>query len=455
MAKRFDVVIVGAGLAGLTAANRALEQGLSVCVLEKGDEDHYRCNTRYSNGAINCAFLDVNNDPAVLRAAIMERSGGHAVPALADVYSTQAAAATRWLASHGVEMVRGSTLSADHNMLAPLVQGPDPRLAWEGKGPDVAIAKLGTLFTTRGGTLLRGKRATGLVMRDGRCTGVVVAGGETFDAAAVMLADGGIQASVELLGRYIAKRPEKLQQRNSGSGTGDALKMAIAAGAKLVEMEHFYGHILAREAMHNDALWPNLTLDALVCAGIAVDAQGRRFADESLGGVFMTNAIAKLDDPLGAFAVFDHALWEDVGRQTMRPPNPLLEKLGATVHRADTIQALAERAGIARPLAATVDAYNREAVAKKKRPITSAPFYAVPLCAGVSYTLGGMLTDAQCRVVHESGQPIAGLYAAGSCTGGIDGGPAAGQNGGLGKALTFGWHAGNCIAKALGGGATR
>src|SRR6185369_15323185 len=110
-------------------ANRCAEHGLTVAVLEKSAEEHYRCNTRYSNGAINCAFLDVENDPAVLRRAIMERSGGHAVPELADVYVQNARSATRWLASHGVVMVRGSTLSADHNMLAPLVQTPDPRLA--------------------------------------------------------------------------------------------------------------------------------------------------------------------------------------------------------------------------------------------------------------------------------------------------------------------------------------
>ena len=73
------------------------------------------------------------------------------------------------------------------------------------------------------------------------------------------------------------------------------------------------------------------------------------------------------------------------------------------------------------------------------------PFYAVPLCAGITYTMGGVAVDAQARVLHSAGRPIEGLYAAGGTIGGLEGGPFTGYTGGLAKALVFGRIAGGSI----------
>ena len=75
------------------------------------------------------------------------------------------------------------------------------------------------------------------------------------------------------------------------------------------------------------------------------------------------------------------------------------------------------------------------------------PFYAIPVCAGITYTMGGVAINDRCQVLHLDGHAIDGLYAAGCTTGGHEGGPIAGMTGGLGKVLTFGWHAGNCVAR--------
>jgi len=91
----------------------------------------------------------------------------------------------------------------------------------------------------------------------------------------------------------------------------------------------------------------------------------------------------------------------------------------------------------------------RSALPFKPVPITRAPFYAMPLCAGITYTMGGIAIDAGCRVMRDDGQPIAGLYAAGSTTGGHEGGPVAGYTGGLSKAVTFGWLAARTISAEL------
>ena len=77
---------------------------------------------------------------------------------------------------------------------------------------------------------------------------------------------------------------------------------------------------------------------------------------------------------------------------------------------------------------------------------TVAGYNAVPLVAGVTYTTGGIAIDGRCRVEREKGGIIPELYAAGSATGGHEGGPRAAYTGGLSKALTFGWIAANTIA---------
>ena len=81
-------------------------------------------------------------------------------------------------------------------------------------------------------------------------------------------------------------------------------------------------------------------------------------------------------------------------------------------------------------------------------PIKTPPFHAIELCAGITYTMGGLTIDAQSRALDTAGAPIAGLYAAGSATGGIEGGPNAAYLGGLSKAVITGLRAAECIAES-------
>src|SRR3546814_3677017 len=94
---------------------------------------------------------------------------------------------------------------------------------------------------------------------------------------------------------------------------GDGIRMAAALGARLCGMDRFYGHLLGREVFGNEKLWPYPILDHLAAAGVLVDARGRRFCDEGLGGVYMANETAKLGDPRGIAVVFDEAAWATVG----------------------------------------------------------------------------------------------------------------------------------------------
>jgi fumarate reductase flavoprotein subunit len=247
--------------------------------------------------------------------------------------------------------------------------------------------------------------------------------------------------------------------------------MAERIGAKLVGTDRFYGHLLVQEALSNALLWPYPTIDTLASSGIVIDGQGRRFLDEGAGGVAMANAIAKLEDPLSVSTIFDSKLWDTAGRLEFTPPNPHLVACGGSLAVADSISGLAAALGLnAEILGSTVTEYNRavascdsaaispprtpgrmfgvlrtSAARTELRPVVEPPFYAIRLAAGLTYTMGGIAIDGRSRVLDGEDRPISGLYAAGACTGGVEGGPMAGYIGGLCKALSLGFIAARTI----------
>jgi fumarate reductase flavoprotein subunit len=472
-----DLVVVGGGIAGLVAANRAAELGARVLVLEKGEDEHYACNSRIATGVLNVAHTDPHSDPAVLRQAIEVDTEGHATPELADALATTVGRVLAWLRAEGARMVEVPIHGTNRWMLAPprtLSAGLD----WKGRGPDVLLSTLSANLKRRGGSLRLGTRARALRMQGERCTGVTASqGGQALDIAArnVLLADGGFQGNAQLVERFISPRPECLTQRSAGSGQGDALIMAEAAGARLTDAKSFYGHLLCADSLRNPGLWPYPTMDTLVGGSILVDRAGRRFLDEGLGGIALSNALARSSDPLAATAVFDQAIWEGAGRTELVPPNPKLVSAGGTLLSAPDLATLA--AIIEAPaanLAETVATYNRAVLAdagstlapprtsgrmfgesrgSSKRvgplPVLQPPFHAVRIAAGISYTMGGIAIDAQARVIGHDGAPISGLFAAGSCTGGIEGGPLGGYVGGFLKAATLGLIAAETLGADL------
>ena len=237
--------------------------------------------------------------------------------------------------------------------------------------------------------------------------------------------------------------------------------MALAAGACLLSGDKFYGHLLGREAFSNDALWPYPIVDPIAKACILVASSGRRFTNEGCGGVHMANVVARLDNPLDATVIFDEAIWQGIAADTGYPPcmNPAFTDTGGTVYTAYTLDKLAKSIGIdAGPLQATVSEHNSMVASgtgchpvrtrRKHAPhaITTPPFRAIKVCAGITYTLGGIAIDRDSRVIDQVQAPIPGLYAIGSATGGIKGGAQALYLGGLAKAVITGLRAAEHIA---------
>lgn len=464
-----DVVIVGGGLAGLTTAARASELGCSVIVLEAGGGAHYPCNTRYSGGVFHLAFTDLASPPEALCAAIGATLQGTGDAEWADLLAWNAGRFVGWLKEGGTVFQKTAVAWQSH-ILSPsraVAAGQD----WMGRGPDVLLNRLGDAIRARDGRILNETRGLQLVMDGLRCVGIeAMSGGKTIrlDARNVVLADGGFQANLELLSRHIAGRPRAVKQRGGASGMGDGLTMAQTVGAAISDLNRFYGHLLCRDAMTNDNVWPYPELDALALAGLVVDASGRRITDEGVGGVALANAIASLPDPLCATAIFDVRIWEGPGASARIAANPALANAGGTIHRADTLAELAAKAGIdAAELSSTVAAHNaalengtmahlappRSTDRHRPMPIATAPFMAIPLCAGITYTMGGIRVDGCCRVLRAAGGHFEGLYAAGSTTGGFEGGPHVAYIGGLTRAGVQGLLAAEHIATASRGGA--
>jgi len=461
-----DVAVIGAGISGMIAALRSAQGGRRVLVFEKLAEERYVCNSRLTAGIWHCCQMDIQSGEEALSKRIMEVTGGAARSDLAQAVARDGIRAVRYMQNLGIRFIKGP-YDYQSFMLSPPTITPQGR-QWEGRGGDVMLRTFEAELKKLGGQILRGHRALELLKSGARVSGFAGqrADGSNFTvqaAQAVVIADGGFQANPELTKGPVTSDPSRVLQRNAATGMGDGLKMAKAAGAAVADLRGFYGHVNSRDALKTDKLWPYTWLDFVLAAGLVVRSDGKRFTDEGQGGVDVANNIAQLPDPLDATVIADERIWSERGTFNLLPPNPRLEQNGGTVHRAGTLEELAAKAGLEPAgFVAQVKAYN-EAVRSgalaqlvparstqmfEALPIEKAPFYAFPVVAGVTYTMGGISIDADGRVLTPQGQPIAGLFAVGCATGGLEGGEKKGYVGGLVKSSVTGLRAGEAIVAA-------
>lgn len=449
-----DLVVVGGGFAGLVTAVEAAELGLRTLVLEKSAREPSWSNSRISGGALHVAMLAPDTGPDELRARIMNSGAGHLRPDLVEAIIADAPDAVAWYQSHGIELVQASDAPHHRYVLAPPAQ-LSGGLHWEGRGGDVALRVLLERFRGAGGEYRSGCRVERLLTGDGAVIGVELDDGNRVRARAVAICDGGFQADPELVDRYIGPGvASQIMLRATNTATGDGARMAEALSAKLVNMNTFYGCLLSRDAPTNENLWPFPILDGLAGRSMVVDeTTGKRFVDEGVGGVLLTNLVARHERPAAAVAVFDTVIW-DALREASVPANPNLVLHGGTMHSAPDIAGLAHAMGSpVDALVRSVDAYNAgtDAIPRSgtRQPIRTAPFHAVPMLPGITYTMGGILIDGQARVLSQDDTPIPGLWAAGTTTGGLEGGPRATYLGGIMQSTVFGRRAAASIAKVL------
>src|SRR5882672_7048568 len=224
----YDLVVIGGGIAGLTAAGRAAQAGLRVAVLERGADEAYACNSRYSGGILHIAFHNIREPASSLLEVIGTATGGKAERKLAKALADNAARVVDWLRDEGVEFMSVGNIPYQQSVLAPR-RPLTPGLDWKGRGADVAMRLLEANIKTRGGEVFRATAASGLIVKKGRIAGVAAIRDGLpvlFDARAVLIADGGFQSNLELLRENISAQASKLMQR----GARHAQAVADAVG---------------------------------------------------------------------------------------------------------------------------------------------------------------------------------------------------------------------------------
>jgi fumarate reductase flavoprotein subunit len=473
-----DVVVVGSGIAGLTAARRSQQLGLRVVVLDKGANAPGTSNARVSQGFMSAAYLPLDTDPGILKSYGREITSGLGREELIDAWADNCGRALEWVRAEGLTVdtiMEGS----DQRYLLPFVPGTfGLRFFDRGRGPDKAMTTYAERFVEAGGSYLTQSRATSLITESGAVVGIVAWGPDgrfEVHASAVVLADGGFQANTEMVRRYIGPAADRVRLRSLTSQTGDGIRMGQAVGAATANMEWFYGHMMSADSIENDDLWPYPAMDGPIKKGILVGADGKRLANEDgsgsgltrsyMSGIALTNAVAKTADPRSYVAILDAPAW--AGSEWTQSPaqfqgtysaNPAIAANGGRVYQADDLAALAELAQLdPQGVVATVAEFNaavRSGEAEsldiprggEPRPIETAPFYAIPVVPGMTYTLGGLLVTPDAQVRRHDETPIPGLYAVGGSMGGMAGGPLGGYFGGLGEASVFGLLAAEHIA---------
>ena len=152
---QYDLVIVGGGIAGLTAAARATELGMRPIVLEKESQEVYPCNSRQSGGVIHIGFLDPYRQEGSLLQNLGDRTGGDHDPLLAEALIKNGRRFLDWLKSHNTDFISFNEQEGYRWCIAPpraLRAGID----WEGRGPDLLLRRLVSKIANNGVSLSAG-----------------------------------------------------------------------------------------------------------------------------------------------------------------------------------------------------------------------------------------------------------------------------------------------------------
>ena len=489
-----DVVIVGAGGAGMTAALTAADQELQVLVLES--QDAVGGNTVKSTGGMNAAktvyqdkntfaenagvekqlkaaegYAD-NQAVAALAKTVSEQYaayqaapegyfdsvelfeldtiiGGKGLnnPALVHTLASQSESSIEWLGSVGIEL---------HNVAS--FGGASVKRIHRPVDENGKVLSVGAYIVPRleaackakeNITIMTNTTADEILLDESGAAAGVHAVGKSGNqvvvhAKAVILATGGFGANLPMVASYQPSL-DGFMTTNAAGAQGQGITMAVKAGADTVDMDQIQIH-------------PTVQADtaALITEGlrgdgaILVNAEGKRFIDEV--GTRDVVSAAEIAQP-GSFS------WLIVD-QKMADASAVIQgyiKRGTDFcHTADSYEALAEEIGIpADAFAATMNDWNQKVAAKADpdfgrvsfaNPLDTAPFYAIKVTAGVHHTMGGVRINESTQVLRADGTAITGLFAAGEVTGGVHGANRLGGNA-VADIIVFGRIAGQSAAE--------
>ena len=456
---RYDVIVVGAGNAALTAALSASQSGANILIVEKAPKAERGGNSRFSGGLFRFAYEGVSDlrrvlpgvpddewkgieappyDGGLFEDDIMRVTLGQADKGLTNTLIQKSLPTILWLTEMGMQW-QWSVLWRNEEE-GRLRFSPGAILEAKNKGVGL-VAQLFSMVDKAGIRIAYGAKVTGLVQDgSGAVTGVRVrAGGSTEDvpAKAVILASGGFEANTEMRARYLGPGWDRVKVRGSRFNTGETLQLALDIGAKP------YGHWQGCHSTPIDAGAPDVgdlrltdrTNRLSYPFGIMVNALGERFVDE--GAEIGSYTYAKygriiLTQPGSvAYQIFDaktvHLLEERYETGTPVVADSIAEvALGIGVPErtlTSTVQRFndAVRPGEFNP--AAKDGLATEGIDPPKSnwalPLDTPPFTVYPVTGGITFTFGGLQINGQASVLDTEDVPIPGLYATGEITGGF------------------------------------
>lgn len=459
----FDVVVIGSGFAGLSAAIEAREAGADVVVLEKMRNPGG--NSIISGGLVASPGSDaqraqgIEDSAASLLEDMLEAGQGLNDPELAGLVADNARDAHRWTVDHlGVEYREGVNHLGGHSVARTFATA---------QPAGVAIIRPMLARCRELGVVIQQKTSfTDLITdADGRVTGVVAREEFIFPEAdsgrevrlgarrGVVLAAGGFGSDAAFRRFQDPRLDQGVETTNQPGATSEVLRSALGHGGTPVHLSWIQ---LGPWASNDEKGWGVGSLFSILAGfpyGIMVDAvTGRRFVNELSDRKLRVDAmLAKNRNPIAV-----------VDAQGVQHASTLEQCLKRGVVKAyETLDELALGAGMpAAALKATVERYNQafeqgvdeeygKPLLHGLEPLVHPPYYAIRLTPKVHHCMGGLRIDHRARVMHViTDEPIAGLYAAGEITGGVHGASRLGSCA-IPDCLVFGRIAGSGAAKPL------
>jgi tricarballylate dehydrogenase len=433
--QEYDVVVVGCGIAGLTAANRAAELGLDVALLEKSPKEHRGGQTRFSESfRVPSADADLKQFGYEFNISdytaddfyddIMKQTNGRANDDLARTLVDNAGETIEWLTGRGVEWDM-EPLNVGYTVARTFFDGEDTVEslidAAEEDGADV-------YYRTEARELIRGED-------DNRVVGLRAFSDDgpiTFAADAVIVAAGGYESSDEKRTKYYGPDYDAMKVRGSRYNTGEAIDMTVDAGANAVG-QWGGAHMALIDSEAPEFEGGANRVDGYQY-GVIVNREGERFLDEGE------------DARAHTYAKFGRRIFEEPGNEAFIViDSPLRDHMRATGPsddpvQADTLLELMEKLGCEKPETAveTIEEFNaacepgefdpdsldgNEATGVEPEksnwalPIDEPPFYGYTVTGGITFAFGGVQITPSAEVVDTRGSVIEGLYAAGNSTG--------------------------------------
>lgn len=447
----FDVVVVGCGVAGLSAAVAAAEQGARVGVLERAPAEERGGNTRYTEAFLRMKSLDEVTDdfeacfaanagfyldPSLIEATAapyaqwpsIVRALSFPDPELVSGFAAAAGLTLRWLTGLGVHI---------DFLPTPFLTLAAPRMSPRGGGLAL-VETLASRAEALGVTFFYETTVVRLIQDDeGAIIGVQAVGASNrradFYGCGVVLASGGFEGNSEMMARYIGPRAQFLRPVARGGyyNKGEGIRMALEIGAAPCgDFGSYHAEpIDPRSGIAEPAVF-------IFPHGILVNRQGNRFVDEAPGpadAIYESITRRIFDQTEGIGYVILDAKIEDVPnyKVAIRTDQPPITS--------ETIAGLADKLEIpSDALVATLRAYNAACPSGRfdpnapdglsthglvppksnwARPIDTPPYRAYPIVSANVFTFGGLKVNVRAEVLNNDGEIIPGLYAAGEVVG--------------------------------------